>query len=68
MSDPIGGLIAIARKKVLNGQASYTAYAKECTCYVEVSAISAPTTAPLSKQVMQSTREHYSRCSDHPVR
>jgi hypothetical protein len=67
-NDPIGGLIVIARNKVLKGQATYTAYAKECTCHVEVSALNPPTTSPMTKQVMQSTREHYSRCTLHPVR
>lgn len=68
MDDPISGLILIARKKVLSGRDSYTAYAKTCTCYVEITAISKPTISPLSEQVMQSTREHYSRCVDHKLR
>ncbi len=68
MYDPIGGLIAIARKKVIEGRESYTARAKSCTCEVEVNAISAPTVSPLTKQTVQSTRERYLRCFDHPVR
>lgn len=68
MIDPIGGLIAVARKKVLEGRSSYTAYSKECSCEVDVAALSAPQTSPLSKRVTQSTRERYSRCSEHPIR
>lgn len=68
MTDPIGGLIAIARKKVLGGRDSYTAKAANCGCQVEVSALNPPTEAPLSGTIMQSTRERYDRCSDHPVR
>lgn len=67
MIDPIGGLIKIARKKVLEGRSSYTAYSKECTCEVEVAALSYPQTSPMSKVVTQSTRERYSRCATHPL-
>lgn len=65
MIDPVSGLIGVARKKVLAGKDTYTAYAASCSCYVEVSALSPPTTAPISGLVMQSTRERYSRCVEH---
>lgn len=68
MIDPIGGLIAVARKKVLSGRSEYTAVAANCTCEVVVAALSAPQVAPLSKIVTQSTRERYSRCVEHLVR
>jgi hypothetical protein len=63
MIDPIGGLIAIARKKVDQGREGYTAYAKSCSCFVEVNLL-----GRRKPSGTNSTREHYSRCSDHPVR
>lgn len=68
MDDPISGLILIARKKVLNGRDSYVAFSKECTCNVEVAAISAPSTSSVSGFTVQSTRERYSRCTEHKLR
>ena len=68
MSDPIGDLIATARKRVLNGKESHTASSPDCSCYVEITALSRPRRSSFSGLITQSTREHYSRCHLHPVR
>ena len=51
---PIGELITKAREKTSRVGSDYTAHAKNCTCYVEMSRFSAG-----------GTRERYSRCVDH---
>lgn len=63
MINPIGELIAIARKKVDDGRESFIAESKDCGCYVEVSLL-----GRRKRPGGNSTREHYSRCHLHPVR
>jgi hypothetical protein len=58
MSDsPLGELILLARKKTERVGSDYTAHAKNCLCYVEMSRFSAG-----------GTRERYSRCVEHVLR